>query len=206
MYSIVVHMSSNSTTRIRPVRGEAREAILGATLEVIARHGLDAVTHRRVAELAGVSPGSTTHHFASREELIRASFRRYMDIADGLLNRIDEELRATVADPAERVRELLASLVEEEFADARLVRAEYEMILFASTDDELASFIRGWEARGIGFLAGYLEAAGAPRAVEAARILVNLTRGFELERLINRALDTEDFRRRIDRVLNALVS
>lgn len=207
MYSIIVHMSSKSgaVTTDRPVRGQARRAIVEATLELIARHGLDAVTHRRVAALAGVSPGSTTHHFDSREELVRASFRFYMELGDGILTRLDRELRATISDPAERVRELLANLIQEEFADARLVRAEYEMILFASTDSELGSYLRSWETRWIGFIAGDLEAAGAPRAVESARVLLNLTRGYELERLNNPDLDVGDFRRRIDTVLTSLL-
>lgn len=196
---------SEAVTTDRPVRGQARRAIVEATLELIARHGLDAVTHRRVAALAGVSPGSTTHHFDSREELVRASFRFYMELGDSILTRLDTELRATINDPAERVRELLANLIQEEFADARLVRAEYEMILFASTDSELGSYLRSWETRWIGFIAGDLEAAGAPRAVESARVLLNLTRGYELERLNNPDLDVGDFRRRIDTVLTSLL-
>jgi hypothetical protein len=34
---------------------------------------------------------------------------------------------------------------------------------------------------------------------------MNLTRGYELERLINPDLDLEDFRRRIDSVLTSLL-
>lgn len=192
-------------TRDRTPRGTARKAILAATLEVIARHGLDAVTHRRVAETAGVSPGSTTHHFSSREDLIRASFRFYLEIADRLLARLDEELRATISDPVQRVTEVLCEIVRHEFSDERLVRAEYEMILFASIDEELASFLRGWEARWVGYFASDLEAAGAVRAAETARILINLTRGYELERLINPNLEVDDLRRRIEAVLTSLI-
>ena len=54
----------------------ARARLLVATLRVIADEGLEAVTHRRVAALAGVSPGSTTQHFAPREDLLREAFPR----------------------------------------------------------------------------------------------------------------------------------
>lgn len=56
-----------------------------ATLDVIAEEGLDAVRHRRVADLAGVSPGSTTYHFASRDDLIDEAFAYYLDQAAALL-------------------------------------------------------------------------------------------------------------------------
>ena len=52
---------------------EMRDRILAATLTVIGRVGIDGVTHRKVAAEAGVGLGSTTRHFASREEMIRAA-------------------------------------------------------------------------------------------------------------------------------------
>jgi TetR/AcrR family transcriptional regulator, regulator of biofilm formation and stress response len=191
------------TARPQRRRGSARSAILAAVLAVIAREGIDAVTHRRVAEGAGVSPGSTTHHFASREDLIRDAFRFYLDEADRVLEAIDRDIRATMADPLERLREFTAQLVRREFADERLVRAEYEMLLFASTDVELAAEVRRWEARWVGSIAGDLEEAGWPRAVEAARTVLNLIRGYELERLLNPRLEVDELRRRLDLVLAA---
>jgi TetR/AcrR family transcriptional regulator, regulator of biofilm formation and stress response len=178
-------------------RGSARKAILAATVEVIAGEGIDAVTHRRVAERAGVSPGSTTHHFASREDLLRSAFRFYLEQADRLLGELDRELRGSVADPVERVVAFLGGVVRREFGDERLVRAEYEMLLFASTDQELASHVRAWEARWVAYIAGDLEAAGTPRAVETARTVLNLVRGYELERLLDPRLETDELHRRL---------
>jgi AcrR family transcriptional regulator len=187
----------------RTIRGSARSAILGATLEIIASHGIDAVTHRRVAERAGVSPGSTTHHFASREELLRAAFRFYLEHADRLLTTIDAENRASVSDPLERVRRFATETIRREFIEpgARFIRAEHEMLLFASTDDELASFVRAWESRWVASIAGDFEAAGWPRPVEAARTLMNLIRGYELERLLDPQADAAEFGRRLDPLL-----
>jgi AcrR family transcriptional regulator len=188
----------------RTIRGHARRAILGATLEIIASHGIDAVTHRRVAERAGVSPGSTTHHFASREELLREAFRFYLAYGDRLLTAIDAENRAAVADPLERVRRFATETIRREFIEpgARYIRAEHEMLLFASTDSELASYVRVWEARWVASLASDLEAAGWTQPFEAARTLINLIRGYELERLLDPQRDAAEFRRRLDSVLN----
>jgi DNA-binding transcriptional regulator YbjK len=41
----------------------------------VARDGVGAVTHRRVAQLAGVSLSSTTWHFASKEDILEAALR-----------------------------------------------------------------------------------------------------------------------------------
>jgi AcrR family transcriptional regulator len=193
--------------RQRPARGSAKTAILEATLEIIARHGIDAVTHRGVAEQAGVSPGSTTHHFSSRKDLLREAFRFYLQYADRFLMEIDEEIRASVLDPLERARRFATEIIRREFIHPgeQFIRAEHEMLLFASTDSQLASHVRAWDTRWVGHMAEDLEAAGWPRPVETARMLLNLIRGYELERLLNPQLEGGEFRRRLDSVLTPKV-
>jgi len=59
----------------RRARGDAsRQAILDATVRVIAAGGLTSVTHRAVAAEAGVSTASTTYHFATLDDLLQATF------------------------------------------------------------------------------------------------------------------------------------
>jgi AcrR family transcriptional regulator len=195
----------DNSQRAAVKRGDARQAILVATLLVVAEHGLDAVTHRRVAGLAGVSPGSTTHHFASREDLLRAAFRFYLQEAGSFLAEIDRRVQDDVpAEPLQQVKQFLCVMVEREFAHARLVRAEYELLLFASTDEELAADVRAWETRVIAPVAAALEAAGASRPVEAARTLLNFVRGYELERLLDPHLGVDDLKQRLALLLTAL--
>ena len=43
-----------------------RESIVAATVAIVAREGVGALTHRRVATEAGVSLSSTTWHFATK--------------------------------------------------------------------------------------------------------------------------------------------
>jgi AcrR family transcriptional regulator len=58
----------------RRARGAAsRQAILDATVRVIAAGGLMSVTHRAVAAEAGVSTALTTYHFATLDDLLRAT-------------------------------------------------------------------------------------------------------------------------------------
>ncbi len=50
-----------------------REALLRATVTVVARGGLRDLTYRAVATEAGVSHGLVRHHFGSRDQLIAAA-------------------------------------------------------------------------------------------------------------------------------------
>ncbi len=185
-------------------RGTAREAILVATLRLIANDGVDRVTHRRVAQLAGVSPGSTTHHFSGREELLREAFRFYMDAGIKLLSTLGAAAEGDQQVGPRHVRDVLAALVDREFADPSMVRAEYELLLFASKDDELRQAVVNWENQLAGGLAAVLERAGAEQPMAAARTLVNFVRGFELERLVKPKLSTREFQHRLSPLLSAL--
>ena len=52
-----------------------RESIVEATVEIAAREGVAAVTHRAVAKQAGVSLSSTTWHFATKADILEAALR-----------------------------------------------------------------------------------------------------------------------------------
>ena len=81
----------------RQPRGEERRhAILRATLAVAGRGGIPAVTHRSVAEEAGVPLGSLTYYFGSKDDLLR----------EALLLFVEEE--------AERLRAVGAALAEQD--------------------------------------------------------------------------------------------
>jgi len=71
---------SRHVTRTNYHHGALREALLTATLELIESEGIGAVSLRRVARAAGVSPGAPYHHFPDRAALLSAlsdeGFRR----------------------------------------------------------------------------------------------------------------------------------
>ncbi len=61
-------------------RGAAtRNAVLRATMAVLAKEGYSAVTWRRVAAEAGVTGGVLQHHFRDRRALLRAVFEQFSD-------------------------------------------------------------------------------------------------------------------------------
>lgn len=50
---------------------ESQDRIIEAAVSLLARHGALGVTHRAVADEAGVSLALTTYHFASKEDILR---------------------------------------------------------------------------------------------------------------------------------------
>lgn len=53
---------------------DGKRRLAEATLQIIGSQGLSQVTHRRVAQAAGLSLASTTYFFASKDELIHTAF------------------------------------------------------------------------------------------------------------------------------------
>ena len=187
---------------VRPQSGGRRRAILDAAIRVIADGGVDSLTHRRVAAAATVPLGSTTYYFSSREELIQEAFRFYLDEAALLLDQLARSHRER---SAEGLVGYLLEVVRREFSDPGRVRAEYELIVAASRDPELARELEAWERTQIGLLAEWLEGLGARRPVDAARTVLHLMRGFELERLTRPDTPLEDLARRLRVVVRAWI-
>lgn len=63
---------SSTRSRASYHHGSLRETLVRACLELIEAEGIGAVSLRRVAREAGVSPGAPYHHFADRTALLTA--------------------------------------------------------------------------------------------------------------------------------------
>ena len=85
-----------------------------------------------------------------------------------------------------------------------MLRAEYEVLLAASSDDKLAAAVSTLEAKAARLIAIALKQAGVLQPRDSALTLINFTRGFELERLYSPSLIVYDFYRRLDPLLAAL--
>lgn len=66
-------MSASSSRSRRKAPDSVRQSLLQATIDVIARQGLAAVTVQDIAQAAGVSKGALFHHFASKQALVDAA-------------------------------------------------------------------------------------------------------------------------------------
>ena len=112
------HQSEATSPSRRKGGDNARRLLLlQTTLRLIADDGIDAVTHRSVADAANVPLGSTTYWFSSRQEMLREALEYFARLEIETLN---ERLDAVLGKRLSR-RQLV-----DEFADllmAQLGRA-----------------------------------------------------------------------------------
>lgn len=88
--------------------GALREELLAACRRLIEAEGIGAVSLRRVAREAGVSPGAPYHHFPDRAALLAAlSTQGFALLADRL-----RQARAAAADPPAALGALVVAYVE----------------------------------------------------------------------------------------------
>src|SRR3712207_5466329 len=69
---------------VRPKHGQGREALLRATVHVVAREGLRGLTYRAVAEEAGVANTLVAHHFGTRDALLQAALEWAAELSIGI--------------------------------------------------------------------------------------------------------------------------
>jgi DNA-binding transcriptional regulator YbjK len=184
-----------------PVAESRRRAILDATLRVVAAGGIDAVTHRRVAAEAGVALGSTTYYFRSREEMLIEAFRHYIANTNAMITSLAEKFQGGL----ESFLDLEVAFIQRQFQDPELVLAEYELNLFAARNPELAAEYSAWQRTLVSLVAERLEEFGAERPIDAGRTFVAAVRGFELDRLAHADQSLEEFRRRLEVLVRALL-
>jgi AcrR family transcriptional regulator len=90
--------------------GATVEAVLTATAEAIAEHGLDAASVNRIAARAGVSVGSLYQYYPSKEALVVALIERHTVAS---LARLDGALASVVDMPLEAaVRTVVAAMAD----------------------------------------------------------------------------------------------
>ncbi|MCT2593826.1 TetR family transcriptional regulator [Streptomyces sp. N2-109] len=106
---------------------DRRQRLIEAAIRVVGEHGIDGLTHRRVAAEADVPLGSTTYHFASRDDLLHAALRQ-----TGKEWLAGAELWERSIDPGVPFVDELVRLLQESLSgDRRRARLEYELYLAA---------------------------------------------------------------------------
>jgi DNA-binding transcriptional regulator YbjK len=165
---------------VRQSRGEERiDEILRATLEVIRREGLGAVTHRTVSDESGVPLGSLTYYFASKQDLLRAALQLFVAEDVARLRATAEELLAAGAGGEEVVARFAEVLAAEQAGGV----AQFDLYLEASRDPVLretaVESLRAYEE--VAELG--LRAAGVPDPAGAAQVVVATIDGLGLQRL-----------------------
>jgi DNA-binding transcriptional regulator YbjK len=157
--------------------------LLQTTLRLIGEDGIDAVTHRSVAEAAGVSLGSTTYWFTSRQDMLRQALEYFVEHEIAGLH---ERLAPTRGRSPSRRRlvdefaELLANQLDRE--RARTV-AQYALLQEAARRPELEAVCRAWNDAWEEELAGLFESLDAPSPRLEATMFLAMLDGLILSQL-----------------------
>jgi DNA-binding transcriptional regulator YbjK len=124
------------TGRVDPHR---RERIARAAIEVVAVHGVEGLTHRRVAAAAGVPLGSTTYHYATLDDLLAAGLEAAAAESAAVLKAWEQTLAGR--DLAEATTELIVSTVRSE---RQRVAVRYELYVAALRRPRLRPISTEW--------------------------------------------------------------
>jgi TetR/AcrR family transcriptional regulator, regulator of biofilm formation and stress response len=212
----------------RPRGAARREALLDAVLRVVAEAGVDAVTHRRVAEEAGLPLASTTYWFQSKEHLLTAALQSAAE-------RDIERLHAFLHEPPDGAADPLALAVGailgpiEDLAKAPpagaagnspkappsgaadhsihtsrgWLLATYALVLEAARRPALRDVTMRWTDAYLEALPPLLAAAGSQHPRCDAELLLAAADGLLIEQLASD--ETSDLAPRLRRLADALV-
>jgi DNA-binding transcriptional regulator YbjK len=165
-----------------------RQDILEATLRVIGEVGVNGVTHRAVAQEAGVSLASTTYYFDSKSALIEEALEQM------IARSTESVLLHTACDgrisQAELVNRIVA-FAEMQINDPRaFLVAQYELMLEAGRAEYLRPLARRWSVAYIDGFRQLVASAGLPRPKVAAELITKFVEGALLDQAMT---PTDDF-------------
>ena len=167
-------------------RGSARrDAILRAAVELIGEQGPDALTHRAVAERAGVPLSATTYWFTSKDEIFREAVAFAAGEEVDRLERLVLDLATRHLTPKAWARELSAALLSDATRDPAQPVAMFEFVLEASREPALRDEVARWETAHLRLAEAGLRAVGSADPKTDAHIVVAVVSGLMLGLLAN---------------------
>jgi DNA-binding transcriptional regulator YbjK len=147
---------------------------------VVGELGPGALTHRAVAERAGVSLSATTYYFESKEELFREAVALAAAEEVERLEQLVLDLAPRDISPSDWAREVSAALWEDLEAEPELPVAFYEFVLEAARSPELRPEVAQWEAAQLRLAEVGLRAAGSSEPETDALLVVATITGLLL--------------------------
>jgi DNA-binding transcriptional regulator YbjK len=197
--------AATTQTRTPRPRGAARrEALLEAVLKIVGEVGADAVTHRRVAEVADLPLASTTYYFESKEHLLTAALELAAERDIARLH----EFSVDAGDGADPLELAVAAVLDpiDETVPARRgsMIATYALLLEAARRPPLRAVVHRWTDAYLAALGGLLEAAGSTAPAADAELLIAAADGLLIEQLSTG--DRGELSSRLRRLATALVT
>ncbi len=197
-------MTTPAPQNPRPRGAARREALLEAVLRIVAEVGPDAVTHRRVAEEAGLPVASTTYWFDSKEHLLTAALELAAERDTARLLDYAASIQHTHGDPLDAAVVAVIEPLDAGLPASRSsLTAAYALMLEAARRPALREVARRWTEAYLLTVGQLLQRAGSRRPREDAELLLGAADGLLLEQLSTGA--ATDLRPRLRRLAGALV-
>jgi TetR/AcrR family transcriptional regulator, regulator of biofilm formation and stress response len=188
----------------RPRGAARREALLEAVLRIVAEVGPDAVTHRRVAEVAGLPLASTTYWFDSKEHLLTAALELAAERDTARLLAYGAEMEHNDVDPLDAVVIAIGDCDDGSQPNRGSIIATFALLLEAARRPALQQIAQRWTEAYLLTLSRLLERAGSASPRADAELLIAATDGLLLEQLASGK--TENLNPRLRRLAAALVA
>jgi TetR/AcrR family transcriptional regulator, regulator of biofilm formation and stress response len=201
-------METGQAYQTAPRGAARREAILRAAIAVIGEQGPDALTHRAVAEEAGVPLSATTYYFDSKEDLFREAVAFAAREEVERLENLVLALAPRYLTPAEWAREVAALVCADLEADPARHVAFYELVLEAARTPGLRPEVASWEEAHLRLAEVGLRAAGSNDPETDARLVVVAITGLVLTQLVTPVehFERDILRPSLERLFARLVS
>jgi len=165
---------------------------------------VDAVTHRRVAEAAGLPLASTTYWFQSKEHLLTAALERAAERDTERLRAFLAQATTPVADPLDLTVQAILGPIEDAGQTSRgWLLATYALTLEAARRPALREVTMRWTEAYMEALPPLLAAAGSRHPRADAELLLAAADGLLVEQLAFD--DASDLAPRLRRLAHALV-
>lgn len=134
----------HGSDRGRRASGERKmRQILDAAVRVVGTGGSAALTHRAVADAAGVPLGSTTYYFKDRDDLMRQTMKHAVEIeAERLAAIVDNFAGELTLDAS--IELLTEMFFDKTVADPLYDLALFEMFLEATRNSAFRDLTRAW--------------------------------------------------------------
>ena len=163
-----------------------REQLMRAATRVTAEQGLRGLTHRAVDREAGVSEGSCSAYYRTRQALQEGLAQYVASAAASDVEALTAELRACGPDDDRKV-ELTSRLFLRWLTERDVLLARLELELAAARDPRLAAVLTDWRSRLVGVVAAIASEAGLDDADERAETMVASADGILLAALLRPA-------------------
>ncbi|RPA58516.1 TetR family transcriptional regulator [Gordonia oryzae] len=179
---------TNSQTGERGIRETSRrrrQVLLDATIRIMARQGLAAVTHRAVAAEAGLPPSSTSYFFESIDELMAEAVGEAMNREVARLSDLEKAVSQSGSSGGALIEQFIEFLRSDQ--DLHTI-AQFEVYLYASRKPELRERVIEIIDATRQVARQALNASGV-RDPLAANSMLALIDGFSLHRIANPTTD-----------------